>query len=113
MSDVQNVWTTDFNALLVVVTHVKNDCLRQLKKKQVNTKTKGIGNNVGSFFCGVRRFVLCSIGGGNGFMVRSCLVCQTTVCKFVLVAILAIVVINIAVCTAVYFNFWQFMVQLT
>lgn len=49
MSDVQNVWTTDFNALLMVVTHVKNDCLRQLKK-QVNTKTKGIGNNVGSFF---------------------------------------------------------------
>lgn len=55
MSDVQNVWTTDFNALLVVVTHVKNDCLRQLKKKQVNTETKGIGKNVGSFFvaCGV------------------------------------------------------------
>lgn len=46
-------------------------------------------------------------------MVRSCLVCQTTVRKFVLIAILAQVVINIAVCTAVYFNFWQFMVQLT
>ena len=46
-------------------------------------------------------------------MVRSCLVCQTIVCKYVLVAILAQVVINIAVYIVAYFNFWQFMVQLT